>query len=62
MPVLHTETACDRTKLGESEPFVKMPRMDIAFYNRIELQDPEAQFFAFIQAIFNEHLTDMLSP
>ena len=36
--------------------------MNIAFHNRIELKNLEAKFFAFLKAILNKLLSDMLPP
>ena len=42
MPVLHSEALGYHPQLPETYSLIKVPCVDIRFYNRIELQYPKA--------------------
>ena len=53
MPVLHAEPAGDGAELYETEPFIQMPGVDVAFHNSIKLKHSKSEFFTFLQTIQN---------
>ena len=61
MTVFHAESSGNSAKLGKSQPFIKVPRMCIAFHDSIKLKHPEAQFPAYVQTIQHQFFTYMLS-
>ena len=62
MSVFHSETVRDCSQLNKAEPFVKMARVNIAFYNGIELKYSVAALFRLNEAVFYKLLADMFSP
>ena len=61
MSVFHPETTGDRAELHETKPFIKMPGMDVALHDGIELEDTEAELLCFLQTISHQLFADMLS-
>ena len=57
--VLHAEAPRDRTELSKAQPFIEMPRVDIALHDGVELQDPKAQLSALLQAVQHQPLADV---
>ena len=62
MPILHMEPSRDHAELLEAKTLIQMSRMNIAFYNRIELQHTESKFSPFFKAIKYKLFTYVLSP
>ena len=61
MPVFSSESAGNGSQWDKSEPFIKMPRVDVAFHDRIELQYSEAQTPAGFHAMLHQLFADMLT-
>ena len=61
MPILHPKAARDCPKLNKTKTFIKMPRMDIALYNRIELKHMKTQDLCGFQAVQYQLFTNVLS-
>ena len=61
MAILHAETTGDRSELRESESFVQMTCMGVAFDNGIELENMESYLFAFLQAIEDQFFSDVFA-
>ena len=60
MPIFHAKSAGNRSKLDKPQTFIKMPCVDIAFHDGIELQYAEPQLPAFHQAVQHQLLSNML--
>jgi len=59
MPVLHPEPSGNDTKLNETKPFIKMPGMDVALHNSVELENTEPKLLRLLQAIQHQFFTDI---
>ena len=57
--VRHPEAAPDRPELRKSEPFIQMPRMNIAFYNGIELHNPKSEPLSLQKTVGHQLFADM---
>lgn len=60
--VYPAETLRDSSELFETEPFIKVARMDILRNDRIELQNAETVLLTHFKRVGNERFTYMLSP
>ena len=61
MAVLHAEALGDRAELGEAEPFIEMPRVDVRGDDGVELQDAKAVRLALRETVGDERLTEVQS-
>ena len=62
MPVLHSESVGDCSKLLKTKALVKVSRMRVAFDNGVELQNAETMQLCLLKAIFYKTLANMLAP
>ena len=62
VPILHSKSSGDCSKLNKTQPLVQMPGRSIAFNNSIELENTEAKILCDLQAVQNQLFTDMLTP
>ena len=58
--VFHSEAARDYSELPEAKPLVQMTRMSVGFNYSVELQNAEAFFFGFYEAVEHERFSNML--
>ena len=61
MPVLHPKPARYRAELCEAESLIKMPCMNIALHDCIELKHSKAQLFSHLQTILYQLFSDVSS-
>ena len=59
LPVFQSESAGYRSKLNKAAALIKVPCVDIALDDRIELQYAETAFFRARQAVHDEFFTDV---
>ena len=53
-PVFHPEAAGYRSQLCKSKPLIKMPCVNVGFYNSVELNDFESNAFCVFHTVFYE--------
>ncbi len=57
--VLHAKTVWNGAELGEAKPLVEMPRMDVALYDGVELENSEPVSLRLCKAVKDEFLADV---
>ena len=62
MTILHTKAFRNCSELNETEPFIKMPCMDICRHYSIELKNTKAVLLSLKQTIRNKLFADVQSP